>query len=719
MKHPVAACACALLLALTLFVFNPGVVYQNNVHEFSTTLSGLLSQAWPWAIGVFLLALVVFFVLDWLGWRRLLALALVGTFLVWIQSSFLSFSYGKLDGSGLDYAANAWRSAYEIPLWLAVAAFALWRPLPILRNSSFAALLLIGAQTALLLSHELGRGGDSELDGPALKGQIPERYFRYGQNTNVLHLVLDEFGSKMMSQVLAARPDLEEDFEGFTFYRDAMGLFPTTNVSMHAILTGQIYDYQEPLADQIARELPERGLATLLSADGFDTSLIAKYYLCRRMGHECRIVPGTSPIQQAYNDSLQLLDFGLFRAAPHLIKATFFGSGAELLQSRYALGNEAMRTLSYQAVSFMRQAIAKSSFDSSLPPQYNFYHVALPHLPIVTDSDCNYIGKQAFAASTFLIQSECAANITVELLAKLKQIGVYDDTLIVIHADHGSWFDFTKVKDVGENRPSAWDMSRSSALLMVKPVKATGSLVYSDAPASLADIRPTILSALEFSAEQPGVLPLEGRSSGGLDLRHLADGARRDRQYWGFEWKGALSERDFLPKSNRFLVRGNHSEQDSWIHEGASIGSCVYTLGSIVEFRDQAPSPFCTSSGLSKSEAQHTWTDGSTVTLRFDLDLTNYTDGDLRLRLRSGAFVPDDLPIEAAISASGQQLGETSFTSGDLRDLFFAVPAELVKSSMEIEITIANPRRPIELGLSPDKRALGLRLYQFELANSG
>ena len=719
MKHPLASCACALLLALTLFVFNPGVVYQNNVHEFSTTLSGLLAEAWPWAIGLFLLSFVTLLILDWLGLRRLLALALVSTFLVWIQSSFLSFSYGKLDGSGLNFAANAWRSAYELPLWIALGAFALWRPTPILRNCALVAFLLVGAQAAVLLSNEFALREDAQPATSALKGEIPEHYFRYGPDTNVLHLVLDEFGSNMMSQVLAARPELEDAFQGFTFYRDAMGLFPTTNVSMHAILTGQVYDYQEPLADQIARELPERGLATMLGDEGFDTHLIAKYYLCQRMGRECRIVPGTSPAQQAYNDSLQLLDFGLFRASPHVIKATFFGAGAELLQSRYAVGDEAMRTLSYQAVSFMRQAIKKSSFDSSLPPQYNFYHVALPHLPIVTDSDCNYIGKQVFGADAFLVQSECAARITVELLAKLKQIGVYDKTLIVIHADHGSWFDIPKVKDVGDGRPSAWDMSRSSALLMVKHINASGPLAYSDAPASLADIRPTILSALEVSPEKPGVLAVSERSSRGVNLLELSQEARRDRQYWGFEWKGALSERDFLPASDKYLIRGNHSDQDNWIHEGESAGSCIYTLGAVVDFRREASLPFCVSSGLSIAEAQHTWTKGPAVTLQFDLDLASYDDGDLKMRLRSGAFVPDEVPIEGTLSLGGEQLGEIRFTDGNLRDLFFTIPAELVSSSMEIRIAIDNPRRPFELGISTDKRALGLRLYQFEMTHSG
>lgn len=715
MKFPYVCILCALLLGLTLCVFNPGAVYQNNVHEFSTTLGGLLTIVWVWAVGAVLAVAALFFLLDRLGWYRLLAAGVMATLLVWVQSNLLTFSYGKLDGSGLDFAANAWRMGYELPIWLALLGFALWRPLPLLRNAALLAGLLIAAQTVLLL----GSQPSEDAEDLASRGQIPSDYFRYGSGTNVLHLVLDEFGSAMMDTVLNARPDLSNAFDGFTFYRDTTGLFPTTNVSMHAILTGQIYDYSEPLADQIARELPARSLAKVLADEGYDTHLVAKYYLCQRMGRECRIVPGTSAADKSYNDALQLLDFGLFRAAPHMVKQSFFGPGAELLQGRFAAGDEAMRTLPYQAVAFLEQAIAQSEVDESLPPQYNFYHVALPHLPAVTDVDCNYIGKQAFSKTTFLVQSECAAEITGRLLAKLKEIGVYDNTLIVIHSDHGSWFDIEKVAEKAPDRPSAWDMSRSSALLMVKPPRATGPLVVSDAPASLADIRPTMLAALKVPRDREGVVPLAARAAGGVNLAQLDDDAIRSRRYWGFEWKGALTERDFLPTSNQFSIRGPHSLQSNWFHQGASSGSCVYLIGEVLELNSVAPrAPFCVSSGLSAPEAQHTWTSKSDVTLQFDIDNNSYAGNGLRLRLRSGAFVPDDVPLSAYVSLAGEELGVLRFESGTMRDFTFDIPQRLVETSMELNIKIESPRRPIDLGLGEDKRGLGLRLYQFALTNT-
>ena len=718
MRHPVSALLCALLVALILFVFNPSVVYQNNVHEFATTMAGLLGEAGPWVLAVFAALFISLLVLDLLGFRRLLAVAFAGAFLLWVQSSFLSFSYGKLDGSGLDFAANAWRSVYEIPLWLTILGLAFWRPDPILRNAGFVAGFLLAAQTALLFMSGAFDRSEDENTGSALKGQIPQAYFSYGRDTNVLHLVLDEFGTEMMKGVLAARPDLAEHFSGFTFYRDAMGLFPTTNVSMHAILTGQLYDYQEPLADQIARELPELGLSAFLGNNGYATHLVAKYYLCQRMGRECRIVPGTDATDAAFNDSLQLFDFGLFRAAPHVVKSTFFGPAAELLQKRFAVGDEAMRTLPYQAVAFLRQAIDKSYRDTELPPQYNFYHVALPHLPAVTDKDCNYVGKQAFSAATFQIQSECAAAITVDLLDSLKQIGAYDDTLIVIHSDHGSWFDVTKVEQTGPGRPSAWDMSRSSALLMVKLPGAEGALMYSDAPASLADVRPTILAALGFDPQTAGLSTVGERSTLGVDLARLDPKALRARRYWGFEWKGALSERDYLPTSNEYSVTGNHLLQSNWMHKGVSSGTCVYTLGTRVQFRaDARQLPFCISSGLSSRESEHTWTQGEAVTLQFNLDLSGYAGGSLRLLLRSGAFVPDDTPLIAGISIGDRAIGKLQFDTKDVRDIELEVPAVLVSETIELRISIENPRRPIDLGINADQRPLGLRLYHLELSN--
>ncbi|MEM7219612.1 MAG: sulfatase-like hydrolase/transferase [Pseudomonadota bacterium] len=699
------ALLAAALLALTLFVFNPASVYQNNVHEFSTSLTGLLRSAWPWALAAFAGYATLLFVLR--RWVRWFAAALAVVLLVWLQSNLLSFSYGKLDGSGLDFEPNRWRSLYEIPLWLAAIGFALLRPRPIVANAAFVCGLLIAAQTVLALTTLPER---SEAAASLQSREIPPRYFDYGGGTNVLHIVLDEFGSGLFDAVLEQHPEYADAFRGFTFYRDATGLFPTTNVSMHAILTGELYDYSEPLADQIARDLPRAGIAARLMESGYDAQLVGKYFLCRRMGYECRIVPGTSAEQAATNASLRLLDYGLFRAGPHLIKAALFDSSAQFLQSRFAVGDARMRTLPYQAVAFLRRAIAQLRADSALPPQYNYYHVALPHLPAVTNAECEFVGRQPFERASFMRQAVCATRLTAQLLEAMREAGVLESSLIVIHSDHGSWFDIQKVPETGPERPSAWDMSRSSALLLVKLPGASQPLQISDAPASLADVRPSILDALG--------LPDDTKETGGVPLKTLTEEQTRTRRYWGFEWKGVLAERDYLPVSREFSIRGSHWEQSNWQFAGTSSGTCRYALGQVVEFKANARLPFCVSIGLSAAEQQHTWTNGDRLALEFDIDLANYAGNGMTLSLRSGAFVPDGTPIQAALSVNGTLLQQATFDSQAMRELSIDVPHELVRAQMELQVAIKSPRRPVDLGINADPRNLGLRLYRLVLNNA-
>jgi sulfatase-like protein len=700
-----AGFSVALLLVGSIFILNPWTIYQSNIHEFNLPLGTLLGTFLPWVLTSMAIVIVVFGISARIPkTKRIAALISMVTLALWIQSNLLTFSYGKLDGSALDFASNTWRLFYEIPFWCTAIALALWRPRFILRNTSFVSLLLVALQFIPILT--TSERAEQITRTP---GDIPNTYYDYSSDKNVLHLVLDEFGGRLMEEILANRPDLASHFDGFTFYRDTTGLFPTTNVSMHAVFTGNIYDYSEPLATYIGKDLPTNGLPVILAQQGYDTNLVAKTYLCHRIGRECRIVPGVSKEDKHFNQSIHLLDLSLFRALPHLFKSHVYRDGNWLLMSEMGRGDPRFQTLSYQAVAFLETAISETHLTSDIGPQYNMYHVALPHLPTIADAECNFIGKQPFEKASFLVQAECATLLTTQLMERLKNLGVYDNTEIIIHSDHGSWFDVTKVPLVSETTPIAWDMSRASALLMHKPRNSRGELVVSSAQASLADIRPTLLAADEIDASS---------SNFGLNLADIDSSTVRERSYWAFSWKGVLAERDYLPEAKHFVIVGDHYDQANWNYVGSESGKCDYELDTDIKLIADAPSPpFCISIGMSQSETHHTWTNGNRVYVQFNLDKEN-TNQPLVMKLQAAPFMPDDTPLRFTVNSRSIELGAFELTDDQLVNLSVEVPAELVLEKMDFEILIENPRRPIDLGINGDKRALGLRLTKWSLSRS-
>ncbi len=106
-------------------------------------------------------------------------------------------------------------------------------------------------------------------------------------------------------------------------------------------------------------------------------------------------------------------------------------------------------------------------------------------------------------------RSACSEGY-VETLTKLH---IYDQSLLLIVADHGTEFQpfrprlvevDSRFRTGGSGRPVATRYSFGLPLVLVKPIAATGALKVSDAPVSLGDIPRTVTSALGMKGASPG-----------------------------------------------------------------------------------------------------------------------------------------------------------------------------------------------------------------------
>ena len=107
--------------------------------------------------------------------------------------------------------------------------------------------MLIALQAAFLTTRSAGRPRTrSEWRGPS------EAMFEVSRKQNAFHIVLDGFHSDVFSEILEAeRPVMDREFSGFVFFEDHAGAFPTTMVSLPAMLTGTAYRQEQPLQKYI------------------------------------------------------------------------------------------------------------------------------------------------------------------------------------------------------------------------------------------------------------------------------------------------------------------------------------------------------------------------------------------------------------------------------------------------------------------------------------
>ena len=70
-------------------------------------------------------------------------------------------------------------------------------------------------------------------------------------------------------------------------------------------------------------------------------------------------------------------------------------------------------------------------------PTYKYMHVGIPHWPVSVNADCEYIGARSLRRPNYTDQARCGIRRVGAFLDKLRELGLYDSSLIVISSDHG------------------------------------------------------------------------------------------------------------------------------------------------------------------------------------------------------------------------------------------------------------------------------------------
>ena len=561
----------ALLAPAQLLLFGPHTTYAHNRAEFAVSFRSLATE-WLWLLGavVFTLAAVGVFLPGRLL-RPYVALLFGLGLLLWLQGNLLLADYGPLYGEGLDLASHAWRAPYELGLWVAGLGLMLYFSRAIFSVARLVSGVLIVAQTALLAS-AAASGHELQPEGQPLRqwSSPPDRIYRLSRERNVIHIVLDGFLSEIFGEILAReRATFDRDFSGFVFFADHLGAFPSTRASMPAMQTGIAYRNDRPF-EIFRREIGRKpSIAKVLARQRYRIHSVSFHHgehpppsLRHRVVRYRIPTPYGSYESYVRLAAAQVLDLTLFRHVPHGLKTRVYNDDAWLVQRPLVEQSRASKARSFRAsnhVAFLDEATARMTVGFRLPV-YLFIHVAIPHPPIVVDADCSFIGRQPRNRTTFAAQARCGLTVVQRLLDKLRALGVYDRSIILLTSDHG-WYLPRADHPLRHLKSPVGSLDRvalgAMPLLAIKPAGRSGPLQTSYAPTALTDIPATILDLVSLKSDS-----LPGEPAFGLDAT-----SRRRRTYAFHTWKNADWSRPYFDVLHLFAVEGRVLDPDAWTFE--------------------------------------------------------------------------------------------------------------------------------------------------------
>ncbi len=567
----------ALVGPAIVFLFGPHTIFANNPGEFAVPFHQLAA---PWLLKTVALNWLLLFGLGCIVAalsRRLAelyaAVLLALGIVLWGQGNLWNADYGALAGQKLDLAEHAWRAPYEVGAFLITTLLAAIFFRRVSRVAPFASLVFIVVQTIAVAATSAGFAAP-----PPRWMEPPGEIYQFSATVNIIHIVLDEFQSDVFADILQQdRAALDRQFTGFVYFADHAAAFPTTSMSMPAMLTGQEYRNQTPAPEFVREVFRKSSILEKASRAGYEIDAMSIVPIA---SFEEWLGPETAPnwsgtrfrIRKPFISqgdyrrvtARQLLELSLFRHVPHSAKGYSVARPGPFYRAIWMERGESpaeiRRHEASNSVAFLEHFTSVMNVGRQRPV-YKLIHVGVPHRPIVVDRECRFIGLTDMSRETYTEQSRCAVKLVAAVLDRARVLGIYDSSLIVVSSDHGTDLEPSGFSGKSDSLslipgPSTTRLpaiaGSSKAIMFIKPPQRTGPISISEAPTAHVDLQPTILD----------ILSLPGGSTDASMLRRDAS-QPRTREY------GMYDPRQRFPKTyfdrlDVLSIRGRVADPDAW-----------------------------------------------------------------------------------------------------------------------------------------------------------
>ena len=535
----------ALFGSSVIFVQLPISLWAGNAGEFQTSAWQLMGLGGA-IVGIAVTACVCILWLlpsgaRWLPASAVCAIAL----LVWVQGNFFVGDMSVLTGQGppvdLTGGHPSW-TMLAVVVGGVAAAIGISR-IPIAIGFGLA-LLTIGLYATTIATV----AGSSRSRRPPYAAS-PDLY-RISSRENALVVVLDGLESTVAAHIIRQSSSIARAFEGFRYYPDTAGAARTTFLSLPAIHSGAVYIPTRTPGAYFTDAIKRRSFMNRFAAAGFDTVLINPVEsVCPARVHVCATASELLDTAGARvtRESLQLLDLSLFRGSPAWLKRYIYNDGRWLTAGRMAVPIEIASVLEGNE---LLEHLSKRLRVDDGPPTLKFVHSLSTHTPYVLSDDCR---TQSIASVDHISsQAKCGLLAVVSLLNRLKEAGAYDNTSIVVMADHGI---DPGIYGLGESNDSEirWRYLAGAAnpVLLMKPQGSRGSLTEVDDPLQVTDVGRILCAQSRTCRVVTAAEPIKTAPN-------------RTRLFNDYEWRQGFWRLRTIDNLTTYEIRGPVLERSSW-----------------------------------------------------------------------------------------------------------------------------------------------------------
>ena len=536
MKGALPAAAVGFLL----LVYAPVELYVTNVDGFIYDIYDLLRMMLPIFAAAVVLIICFFALLKKFG-NRLFAAA--SAMFLWIltalylQGTFFSKNLPPLDGREISWADYAGQRIPSLLIWglSAAAVFLLLRGLGrekfLKISAGISGFVLVMLAVSAVMIAVPGEGLRDKRDLLVTEDHMLEM----SEEENFVILLTDCIGGMDYDVLEAEHPEYEENLEDFTFFRNTVGVYPFTQFAVPYILCGEWYENDESfytykdrvyLNSPLLHELRERDYRLGVYEQDLPTAEAA-------VGDfENTVVSDSRKFNSPVNYVITQLKLVGLKYFPFDLKRFC------LVAPDYLYANSLKKMDESGVYDWTNQAFYNAVSDGSIRTVdgkcFRYIHISGAHDPFIYDPEMNVVEHSCYEDCI-----EATLTCVNAYLDLLKSSGCYDNSTIIIMADHGYY-----------------DGMRQNPLLLIKGKGERHPYHVSEAPISYTDLQDAYVSLLDGSSAEEAFPWREGdtRDRRFLDYLFYSEDDMKEFIQHGY----ASDPETFEETGNRYTRQGEH-----------------------------------------------------------------------------------------------------------------------------------------------------------------
>lgn len=476
MKKLIPTYILTFVLSFMLFIYEPITMFATNINDFWFDMSLLLKSIFLIFIVSFV-GISIFFTLLYFITNKFKKNKIYNIFVIiflcvflclYIHGNFYAGKLPSLDGTKIVWGDYNTQNIISIIICLVVFVVTIilskkFTLDKVINNSKYVVLTVFAMLSTSLLTTLLTTPNlwDSRINAIATNKNINN----ISSDKNFFILLVDAVDSQTLKKELNNSQEYKNLFEDFTYFEDTLAGYPFTRDSIPFILSGNWNKNEKDFYSYSTNAYNNSKLFKELEKKEYNLNL-----------YENELIWNDKKVSKISNVKIssgiklsqflkQIIKYDLFKYAPYPLKKYSKIETMEFYSSKNSSHNGIYEW--YDVTNY--QNMINNEFEIVDEKIFSFIHLEGAHVPLNLDKNLKHKEN-----GTYEEKVQATMKIIKTYLDRIKESGKYDNSVIIVMADHG--FNDSNVN------------GRQNPILFIKGINEKHDMYTSDIPVSHEDL---------------------------------------------------------------------------------------------------------------------------------------------------------------------------------------------------------------------------------------